>query len=85
MEAKLVQKALRKLRSTGIVSTKFSLKGHLWFFVIEKAFSILSTGQLTYEHPVRPIGFATKVTPSYDPYENTQGEKNSLARYWSRN
>ena len=54
-------------------------------FLIEKAFSILSTGQLTYEHPVRPIGSATKVTPSYDPYENTQGGKNSLTRYWSRN
>ena len=49
-------------------------------FLIEKAFSILSTGQLTYEHPVRPIGFATKVTPSYDPYENTQGGKNSLTK-----
>ena len=43
--------------------------------MIEKSFSILSTGQLTYEHPVRPIGSATKVTPSYDPYENTQGGK----------
>ena len=48
------------------------------FFLIEEALGISWTEQFTFQHPVRPIGPAAKVTPSYDPYENTQGGKGTL-------